>query len=124
MNVILDTGAFIALDKGNRDVAAQLTVALQDGDRLITSSGCVAQFWRGPRQVRAARFLNSVNERPLDSNVSRRIGLLLATTSRSDVVDAHLAMLAADGDVIVTSDPGDITEFVRARGVKVSIDVC
>lgn len=33
-------------------------------------------------------------------------------------------MLAADGDVTVTSDPADITELVRARGIKVSIDVC
>lgn len=45
MTVILDTGAFIALEKGNRDVAAQLTVALQDRiDETSGASTVTAQF--------------------------------------------------------------------------------
>jgi hypothetical protein len=51
--LILDTGGLIAFDRGDRQVAALLEVARRRRDPVITSSGCVAQAWRGggPRQT-------------------------------------------------------------------------
>jgi hypothetical protein len=34
----------------------------------------------------------------------------------TDVIDAHLALLAHDGDAVVTSDPGALAVLLRATG--------
>jgi len=46
---------------------------------------------------------------------------LLATAGGSDVIDAAVALLAEDGDEIVTSDPHDLTELVAATGRHVEL---
>jgi len=83
---------------------------------LTTSAAVVAQVWRGgSRQARLARLLASdlVSELALDSEASRRIGLLAAAASGArDVVDGHIAIIALDQDAIVlTSDPEDIARW-------------
>ena len=35
-----------------------------------------------------------------------------------DVVDAHVARLASNGDHVLTSDPGDIARLLAVRKVK------
>jgi predicted nucleic acid-binding protein len=54
-----------------------------------------------------------VTEQPLDSEASRRIGLLAAAAPGArDVVDGHVATIALDRDAIVlTSDPEDIARW-------------
>lgn len=39
----------------------------------------------------------------------------------ADVVDAHVALLASTGDVILTSDPGDIRELLVACKVAARV---
>jgi hypothetical protein len=39
----------------------------------------------------------------------------------SDVVDAALVLLAADGDEILTSDPADLRPLAAAAGVHVDL---
>jgi hypothetical protein len=46
---------------------------------------------------------------------------LLATTGLSDVVEAALALLAADGDEIVTLEREDIATLVAATGRHVEL---
>jgi hypothetical protein len=48
-------------------------------------------------------------------------GELLARTRGRDVIDAALALLAADGDEIVTSDPDDLEPLARVLGRHVEI---
>ena len=38
------------------------------------------------------------------ADVSREVGELCAAVGKSDVIDAHLALLARDDDVVLTSD--------------------
>lgn len=54
-----------------------------------------------------------IPELPLDSDASRRIGLLAAATPGArDVVDGHVAVIALERDAIVlTSDPEDIARW-------------
>ena len=83
---------------------------------LATSAAAVAQVWRGgSRQARLARLLASdlVAELALDSEASRRIGLLAAAAPGArDVVDGHIAIITLDRDaVVLTSDPEDIARW-------------
>ena len=54
----LDTGALLALERGDSRVRALLRRALERGLPLSVPAGVVAQAWRGgPRQARVARLL-------------------------------------------------------------------
>lgn len=114
-SVVLDAGAFIALERGTDLMRVYVPLAARGRIRLLTSSAVVAQVWRGgPRQARVARLLLSdvVDERPLDEDASRRIGVLAAATGGVDVVDGHVAVLASEADaVVLTSDPDDLARW-------------
>ena len=56
------------------------------------------------RQALLARGLAMSEVKPLDDELGRRAGALLARAHTKDVIDAALALLAVDGDRIVTSD--------------------
>jgi hypothetical protein len=125
VSLVLDSGALIAFDRGDRQVAALLEAARRRGDRVLSSSGCVSQSWRdGARQARLARLLAGVDERALDPDASRAIGELCARARTDDVVDAHVALLIRDGDVVLSSDQGDLKHLLRVYGVKAEVAPC
>jgi hypothetical protein len=120
--LVFDAGALIALERADRAVGALLAVAAQDGTEAVTSSACIAQVWRDPaRQVRLTRALGGVLEFPLDALAARRCGLLLADAGTSDIADAALALLVADGDIVLTSDPHDIEHLLERTGTDARI---
>ncbi len=110
--VVFDTGALIALERGDRGVTVLIIEARRTTTRLTVPAGCVAQAWRHPAtQARLAMFLRlPIVEVPtIDAAEARRIGLLLAATQTSDIVDAHVALCAQRlGQTVLTSDPNDI----------------
>ena len=111
--LVLDTGALIAIDRGDRRVGAALYEAARHGVDVITTSVCVAEAWRDPaRQARLTRALAGVIERPLDPRASRECGVLLARSRTSQVADAAVALLAQDGDAVLTSDADDIRHLL------------
>ena len=126
MGLLLDTGGLIAFDRGDRRVAALIEAARRRRDRVVTSSGCVAQAWRGagPRQALLAHLLRGTSEVGLDHRFSRKTGELCGATKTTDVVDAHVVLLALDGDVLLTSDAGDVRRLLKARGVNAQIMSC
>jgi hypothetical protein len=75
-------------------------------------AGVVAQTWRGSaRQHATMRLLRAgaVHVDPLSEDVAYRLGLLLAKSGTSDVVDAHVALLARRLRAsVVTSDPAGL----------------
>lgn len=109
---VLDTGALIALERGDRQVVGLVAEARQTRATLTVPAGCVAQVWRDPRrQARLATFLrgSNVDIVALDADDARRIGLVLAAAGTTDVVDAHVAVCALRrGETVLTSDPEDI----------------
>ncbi|MDQ6525693.1 hypothetical protein RB608_18895 [Nocardioides sp. LHD-245] len=122
MSLVLDTGALLAVDWRNRDVLAAIRTAQEEGVPVRTSSGAVAQTWRnGARQAVLATTLRGIEERPIDAGSSRRIGRLLAGTGTSDVVDAHVATLCDDDDVVLTSDPTDLDRLLSVLGRTATI---
>ena len=120
--LILDTGALIAIDRGDRRVGAMLHEAARHRIDAITSCVCVAEAWRDPaRQARLSRALAGVVERPLNPAAARRCGTLLAKTRTSDVADVAVAMLARADDVVLTSDAGDIKHLLDTTGTGAEI---
>jgi hypothetical protein len=120
--LVLDAGALIAIERGNRAVATLLTAAAGDGIEVRTSAACIAQVWRDPaRQARLTRALAGCIEYPLDPGQARRCGIALGCSDTSDVVDAALATLADDGDAILTSDPPDIERLLQAAGTRARV---
>ena len=73
----------------------------------------VTQTWRGSAcQHATVRLLRAgaVRVDPLLEDVAYRLGLLLAKSGTSDVVDAHVALLARRLQAtVLTSDPDDLT---------------
>jgi hypothetical protein len=121
--LILDVGALIAIDRGERRIGAVLHEAARAGVPAVTSSACVVQVWRDPaRQARLARAMAGVVEAPFDQPAARRCGVLLGKARTSDIADAAVVMLAASGDVILTSDTRDIEHLVAANGYNVRVE--
>lgn len=120
--LVFDSGALIALERGDRAVAVLLATAVQSGAEAVTSTACVAQVWRNPaRQARLARALAGFVEHDLDRARARDCGSLLARSETSDVVDASVSLLASDGDTVLTSDPHDIERLLRATGTHARV---
>lgn len=123
MSLVLDAGAFVAIEKSDRNVVALLKREFLAGRAPLTHGGVVGQVWRGGsgRQANLARVLAGVEVRALDGALGRLAGELLGQARESDVIDAAVALLAADGDIILTSDPGDLATLVAAAGTHADI---
>lgn len=123
MKLVLDSGALIALERGDRAMWRRFKASQVAGSVPVLHGGIVGQAWRGrgPRQALLARALAGVDVRPLDDSLGRAAGVLLAVAGGTDVIDAALVMLADDGDYVVTSDPDDIVRLAAASGRHVEI---
>lgn len=120
--LVLDAGALMAVERTNRDVIALIKRERLAGRVPLTHGGVVGQVWRGGgRQANLARLLPGLDVVALDADLGRRTGALLARSRSSDVIDAALALLAQDGDEILTSDPDDLRVLVAASGVHADV---
>ncbi len=123
MSLVLDAGALVAGERGDRDVLALLKQELLAGRAPVTHGGVVGQVWRGGsgRQAKLARLLPALEVVALDVELGRRAGVLLGRARRADVVDAALVLLAEDGDLLLTSDPYDLAPLATTAGLHVDI---
>ena len=122
MKAVLDAGALVAVDRRNRMIGAQLRVLQQQGTPIRASSAVAGQVWRdGRKQANLARVLAGVGIEALGKDDGKRIGELLALAGSADVVDAHVALMTAPADLVLTSDPGDIRELLQARRVPARV---
>ena len=118
MRLVLDAGALIAIDRGNRRVAALIELGRRADAELVTSAPVVGQVWRdGARQARLARALPTITVEAVDLEACQRAGELLAAAGTADVVDALVALLARPGDQVLSSDPDDLTRLLDAQQV-------
>jgi predicted nucleic acid-binding protein len=109
----LDTGALIALERGERRVIALLNRAVAMPDAVLhVPAAVLAQAFRGgPRQARLARLLGHRQTRvvPLDSAIAQIAGVLLGARGGDDVVDASVVVCARRyRQPVVTGDPQDL----------------
>lgn len=89
--IVLDAGALIALDRGDKRMIALLRRALAQGRRFRVPAGVVGQAWRNGRvQVALARFLlgEEVEIVPLDEQLARACGELCGASNSPDIIHA------------------------------------
>lgn len=112
--MILDAGFLTSVDRGERAAQEFLTAALIHETPLTTTHPLVAQVWRdGARQARLARLLQSVIVVAFDDGPE--VGNLLARSGTSDVVDAHLVVVAVRrSEAILTGDVNDLESLTAA----------
>ena len=88
--LILDAGALIAIDRGDRQVLAQVEDADRAGDPVRTNA--------------MARALRDITVESITREDGMRAGELLGATRMKDAIDASVALLAGPGDRVLTSD--------------------
>jgi hypothetical protein len=124
--LVLDAGALVAIDRGDRSMIARLAVAQRHGMELRSNAMVVAQVWRDRqgRQVNLARLLSAVDVRAISHDDGRQAGVLLGRADTADPVDATVVLLAEPGDRILTSDPDDLTRLALAAANRAVIVAC
>lgn len=123
MSIVLDGGALIAVERGDRDMIALIKRERREGLSPLSHGGVIGQVWRRGygRQATLARLLPGVEVRALDDDLGRQAGVLLGAAGRADVIDAAVVLLAHDGDEVFTSDPGDLRDLATVAGRHVEL---
>lgn len=110
-----DAGGLLALDRNDRRVLALLARAREIGARITLPATALAQAVRQPaKQARLSRLARQPTTQlvPLDGPDATHVGLLLAASRTSDLVDAHVVICAhRNAEPIVTSDPKDLARL-------------
>lgn len=121
----LDTGALIALERGDRTMWQALARHATAARPVIVPTTALAQVWRGrARQARLARLLAHCERASFD-DLATRVGELCGAAGTADVCDAHVALVASRrGGVLYTSDPLDLRRLLRALGSDVAVIEC
>lgn len=124
--LVLDAGAFVAVDRDDRAMLARLRVAHHGGLELRSTGVVISQVWRDPtgRQANLARLLESVDVKAVDEQLGREAGVLLGRAGSQDAVDASVVAISRTGDRILTNDAGDIARLVAASGRSIFITAC
>lgn len=109
----LDTGALIALERGDEVVNALIERVGEMPDAIIHIPAAVAAqaFRDGRRQARLARLFKHPQTRivALDARTAFVVGLMLGRRGCSDVVNASVVVCARiHRQGVITSDPDDL----------------
>jgi predicted nucleic acid-binding protein len=118
----LDTGALVAFERSDRSLVTRLKEALTAGRRITIPTVVLAEAWRGgQRSARIAPLIESCVVEPLVDSLARRAGETIARVPAATAIDAIVAAsAAARGDVVLTSDVGDLTALAsQLTGVDV-----
>ena len=125
--LILDSGALLALARGDSRARAVLEIALDERLLVQVPTPVLAQVHRGDRDhARSDRVLHEVDEFvPTTERIARRAGELLGRAGLADAIDAIVAAEALDGTpaAVLTSDPDDIIDLVDAGGGTARVSV-
>jgi predicted nucleic acid-binding protein len=119
--LVLDSGALIALEKARPEITALLMRVRAGEVRMLVPDAVIAQVWRGGsgRQARVAALLSLKRDRcarlRLDTPTAKRIGVRIGMCGHTDITDVHVALAAEDhGAGVVTSDRQDILKVSPA----------
>lgn len=109
-----DTGALIALQRGDKRMRAVLLAAQERRTVITVPAAVVAEWWRAGTK-RCRLILARVSVEPVDEHLAKAAGEALAAVPGATAVDAIVMASAAQrGDAVFTSDIGDL-ERLRAR---------
>ncbi len=121
--ITFDTGALIALERRGQRARQIVERAAELKVRIVVPSAVITEWWRGRSDARE-RIVASVRIEPLAENVAKIAGEALARVRTATAIDAIVMASAAQrGDVVYTSDVGDLEDLqgyfpaVRVLGI-------
>jgi hypothetical protein len=120
--VVYDAAVLLAADRNDRCVWAEHRVRLEASLAPLIPAPVVAQVSRAPSQANLRRLLRGCEVVAFDETDAHKVGLLLAASDTSDVMDAALVVLAMRrGADIETGDSNDMRRLVAASGVPADV---
>ncbi len=112
MSYVYDAGMLVAADRNRRKAWADHRVRLELGLIPIVPATVVAQTSRSGRQVQLRRLLRGCEIVPFTPEQAHGVGALLGASRTTDVVDAHVAVVASHRQaIVITSEDDDITHL-------------
>jgi hypothetical protein len=106
---LYDAGVFIAAERDDRAVWADHRARLELGFVPVTTAPVVAQVSRSGRQVQLRRFLRGCDVVAFTPTQAHAVGALLGAAGATDVIDAHVVLVAgASGSDVLSSDEEDL----------------
>lgn len=110
MTFVYDAGVFIAAERHDRAVWADHRARLELGMVPVTTAPVVAQVSRSARQVELRRFLRGCDVAAFTPAQAHAVGALLGAAGATDVVDAHVVLVAgARSADVLSSDTHDLS---------------
>ncbi|MBI1758391.1 MAG: twitching motility protein PilT [Actinobacteria bacterium] len=118
MGLTYGAGALVAAARDDRRVWAIHKAALRHRELIVVPAVVLAQVWRdGARQARLSQLLAGCEVEVFGGEMARAVGRLLAASGTTDVVDAAVVIAATRrADLVVTSDPDDLSGLATALG--------
>ena len=118
-----DTGALIALERRRSRIARVYSAAVQDGLPVSVPAAIIVEWWRARTKAREA-ILRGIRIELVDVPLAKLAGEAIAAVPSATALDALvMASAARRGDVVYTSDVGDLEKLrdyfpeVRVLGV-------
>ena len=122
--ITYDAGALIAAERADRRLWALHKRALERGLVPTVPAGVLGQSWRGGPRAQMSRLLKGCRVEPLDEGRARSAGAACARAGKPDVVDASVVVgAAARSDLVVTSDPDDLSHLAAILNVALRMEV-
>lgn len=109
--ITFDTGALIAIERRDRAMLALYEQLVRIRARITIPTCVVGEWWRDQRG-KLARVLDGAVVEPLTLPLAKLAGSVQAQVSGATMVDSLVVASAAQrGDLILTSDVGDLTRI-------------
>jgi predicted nucleic acid-binding protein len=106
--VTFDTGALIALERGDKRMRIVFETATADDIPIVAPAVIIAEWWRG-RSRRREAILAAIDVEATTDRIARLAGEALTAVPGSTVVDAIVMASASQrGGVVYTSDFNDL----------------
>ena len=122
MTVLYDAGVLIAAERSDRAAWSDHRALLELGIVPTTTAPVVAQVSRSGRQVQLRRFLRGCDVAAFTATEAHRVGALLGAAGATDVVDAHVVVMADALEAsVLTSDEDDLTPLSAELSSRVRI---
>jgi predicted nucleic acid-binding protein len=114
LSLTFDTGALIALERGDKRIRVVLDTAHIENAQVTVPAVVVAEWWRGGTR-RRQNILDAVDVEPTTEHIARVAGEAIAALPGATAIDAIVMASAAQrGGIVYTSDLKDL-ERLRVR---------
>jgi len=107
----LDTGALIALERGSKRMRTAIQNALVEGQIITLPSVVLTEWWRDGFGRRHDDLLAPMRIEPPSRHVAKLAGVAVGAVGATTVDAIVMASAAQRGDVVYTSDFGDLDKL-------------